>query len=155
MNDAYTVRVTALVDALRKLGPSDITEVPEGSLDLSSEDTIIALERATDQLVTATYITLGTGMVEAVLPLSFRQAAESWVPRRLARLTITATRWTQALVQALGGIVVSDSLTDAVTAAATYQLALQDEVRTRGEHPYVVLDAVLTDILNTVNSTSA
>jgi len=136
MPDAYTVRVTALIDALRALGPAEITEVPEGALDLSDQDTIDHLDLATDLLVSAAFATLGQAV-----------AVEGWDSRNLFRLTVQATCWTQALVHGLGGIVVTDTLTGAVAAAATYQLALAFACRA-----HVDLNLVAATVLDKANS---
>lgn len=135
MSDAYTARVTALIDALRALTPSHIFELPEDLSNLGDEDTITGLELATDLLVSAAFAVLR----QAVTP-------EVWGSRNLFRLTVKATRWGQALVGVLGGVVVADVLADAVVAGATYQLALQFACR-----DYVDLDLVAAIVLDKAN----
>ena len=148
MSDAYTVRTAALIDALRALGPAEVTELPEGDLNLGDQDTLTYLELATDLLISAAFLTLGSALAATELtPRSFRETANGWVPRNLARLTMTATRWTQALVHGLGGITVTDALADAVVAAATYQLALEFACRA-----HVDLNTIAVTVLDKANS---
>lgn len=153
--NAHIHRVAALFDALNKLGPQDITELDAGILDLMDDDVIVALELATDRLLSAAYVVLADGLVDAVLPQHLRQLSRSWTLTRMPRLVMKATRWTQTLAHALGGIVVTDTLSDAVTAAVTYQLAVQDTTRTSVGRPYVSLDGVAADVLTKANSTPA
>lgn len=146
MRDAHTIRLTALYTALTMLGPEDITELPAITLqDVLDGEHPTALETARDQLITATCITLGQALADQTR--SFRETAESVVPRSLAVHTMKATRWVQNLISALGGIIVSDLLADAVVAAATYQLALAADGR-----DHVTLLHVATTVLNQANS---
>lgn len=136
MSDAHTVRLTALFTALTTLGPQEITELMPITLqDLLDDERPIALETARNQLITATFIAFGGTF------------APTNAPRRLALVTVKATRWVDALMQQLGGIVVNDLLTGALVAAAAYQLAMQAEHR-----DHVTLDEVATSVLTTANT---
>lgn len=136
MHDAHAARITALYTALTTLGPQEVTELMPITLqDLLDGEQPIALEDARNQLVTATFITFGGTF------------AATAAPRRLALVTVKATRWVDALLQGLGGIVVNDLLTGALVAAAAYQLAMQAEHR-----DHITLDEVATTVLTTANS---
>lgn len=116
--DAYTVRTTALFQALNVLTPLMFTGLPGYEHDLSDQKVLTMLERASDNLTELTTTVLGVDV--AGEPVDAHKAA-----RDLVNMTIIATRWTQQLVHALGGIHDTDLLVDAVVHAAAYQLALK------------------------------
>lgn len=143
MTDPNTARTEALINALRELDPHNTAELPSGPLDLANDDVLIELDLAADRLISATYAVLGDGDVDTAIPMNLRQRARTMPLLLMPRLAMKGGIWTQTLVHDLGGSVfVTETLTNAVAAAATYQLALHMRAR-----PHVSLANVMTRVM--------